>query len=171
VKLEETDPSIYFWSALSLVLALMLQILPLSVAMAHWRPQFVFLVAIYWLFRVPSFHGIAFAWMCGLMLDLVMGELIGRHAMSFALCAYLLRLLQQRFQYMTIFHQLFLVFPLVLLHQLLVHSTTLMLRPTWQGELVVAPAVSSLLIWPLLAWVLAKFGTSEAYEDEEISSS
>lgn len=169
--MEENDPFIYFWSVLSLVLVLLLQIVPLSPFLAHWRPQFVLLVAFYWLFRAPALHGIVFAWLCGLAQDVVLGELIGRHALAFALCAYLLQLMQQRFQYLRIFHQLVLVLPLVLLHQLLSHSITLLLRSDWQGELVVAPAFSSLLVWPLLSWLLHWFGKSTPYEDEEISSS
>lgn len=169
--MEESDPFIYFWSALSLVLALMLQIVPLSALLAYWRPQFVLLLACYWLFRAPALHGVVFAWLCGLAQDVVLGELIGRYALSFALCTYLLQLLQQRFQFMWVFHQLILILPLVLLNQLLSHSITLFLRSGWQGELLVAPVFSSLLVWPLLAWLLNRMGSSEGYEDEEISSS
>ena len=169
--MEENDPFIYVWSTLSLVLVLMLQVLPLSVGMAHWRPQFALLIVFYWLFRAPALHGIAFAWLCGLALDIVIGELIGRYALAFALCAYLLDLLQQRFHFMRSIHQLLLVFPLVLLHQLLAHSTTLLLRPDWQAELVLAPAISSALVWPLLSWLLGWLGTSGSFDDEEISSS
>lgn len=168
--LEENESFIYPWSALSLVLALMLQILPLSDVLSHWRPQFVLLIVFYWLFRYPALHGIIFAWFSGLALDLVLGELIGRYALTFALCAYLLQLLQQRFQYQWVFHQLILVLPLVFLHQLLAHSITLLLRHGWQGELVVAPVLSSLLAWPVLSWLLSRMGRSVPFEDEEISS-
>lgn len=169
---EENDPFIYVWSVFSLLLALMLQMLPLPLAMAEWRPQFVLLVTFFWVFRGPQLHGVTFAWCCGLALDVMQGELLGRHALSFALCTYLLQLLQQRFPYMWVVHQLVLVAPLVLLHQLLAHSVTLLLHPDWRGELVLAPAVSSLLVWPLLVRFLSWLGDSaDDYEEEEISSS
>jgi len=30
----------------------------------------------------------------------------------------------------------------------------LLLRVNWQGDLVLAPAISSALVWPLLVWLL-----------------
>ncbi len=152
--MPEIRPLSYLWTIVALMLGVLLQIFPLSSTLAHWRPQFVLLVVFYWLFRDPFKHGIAFAWLAGLLLDIFIGELFGRHAVVFALCAYLLQLLQQRLHYFRVLHQAALVLLLVLMSQLLLHSITLLLRVNWQGDLVLAPAISSALVWPLLVWLL-----------------
>ena len=115
----QDSPSIYVWSALTVLVAILLQMLPLSAAAAHWRPQFVLLTVCYWLFRRPLLHGIGFAWLCGLALDFVIGDLIGRHALVFAVCACILLLLQQRMRHFRLVHQAILVLLLVLLGWLL----------------------------------------------------
>ncbi|MBQ0711616.1 MAG: rod shape-determining protein MreD [Porticoccus sp.] len=152
--MPESNQTTYLWSVVTLLLALLLQILPLSEPLVYWRPQFVLLLVFYWLFRSPFKHGIAFAWLAGLSLDIFIGELFGRHAVVFALSAYLLQLLQQRLHHFRVIHQAVLVLVLVLTSQLLLHSITLLLRANWQGDLVVMPAVTSAVIWPLLVWLL-----------------
>lgn len=151
--MPQSSQMIYLWSGASVVLGLMLQLLPISATMAHWRPQFVLLVVFYWLFRSPFLHGITFAWLAGLLLDVFVGELLGRHAMVFALCAYLLQLLQQRLHHFGVFHQAMLVLLMALMSQLLLHSITLIFRSDWDSNLLIAPAITSALIWPLLVWL------------------
>jgi rod shape-determining protein MreD len=151
--MPENNQLVYFWSGIALILGLLLQIVPLSATSAHWRPQFLLLVVVYWLFRNPFQHGIIFAWLAGLLLDGFIGELLGRYALVFALCAYLLHLLQQRFHLFGVLHQTVVVFVIVLLSQLLLHSITLIFRAGWNGDLLLAPAISSAVIWPLLTWL------------------
>jgi rod shape-determining protein MreD len=151
--MPQSSQMVYLWSGVSVVLGLMLQILPISATMAHWRPQFVLLVVFYWLFRSPFLHGITFAWLAGLLLDIFVGELFGRHAMVFALCAYLLQLLQQRLHHFGVFHQAMLVLLMAMMSQLLLHSITLIFRSGWEGNLLIAPAITSAFIWPLLVWL------------------
>ena len=153
--MPESNQLTYLWGLITLLFGVFLQIVPLSEPLIYWRPQFVILVVFFWLFRNPFQFGIGFAWLAGLLLDIVIGELFGRHAIVFGLCAYLLQLLQQRLQHFWLFHQVVLVMLLVLLNQVLLHSITLMLRGGWQGELLVAPALTSALIWPFLVWLLS----------------
>jgi rod shape-determining protein MreD len=136
------------------MVGLMLQIVPMPATMAHWRPQFLLLIVFYWLFRSPFQHGVTFAWLVGLLLDGFIGELFGRYAIVFALCAYLLRLLQQRLHHFGVFHQALFVLFMVLLSQLLLHSMTLLFRAGWNGNLLIAPAITSALVWPLLVWLI-----------------
>jgi rod shape-determining protein MreD len=130
--------------------------------LVYWRPQFVLLLVFYWLFRSPFKHGIAFAWLAGLLLDIFIGELFGRHAIVFALGAYLLQFLQQRLHHFRVVHQAVLVLVLVLMSQSLLHSITLLLRTNWQGDLVVITAITSAVIWPLLVWLLNRLVTPQS---------
>lgn len=151
--MPESSLLTYLWSTGSIVIGLLLQLIPLSSMMALWRPQFVLLIVFYWLFRSPFLHGITFAWLSGLLLDIFVGELLGRHAIVFALCAYLIRLIQQRLHHFGVLHQAMLVLFMVLVSQLLLHSLTLIFRIGWEGSLSVAPAITSAIIWPFLVFL------------------
>lgn len=148
--MPESSLLTYLWSIGSIVIGLLLQLVPLSSTIAHWRPQFVLLIVFYWLFRSPFLHGVTFAWLSGLLLDIFVGELLGRHAIVFALCAYSIRLIQQRLHHFGVIHQAMLVLFMVLVSQLLLHSITLIFRIGWEGSLSIAPAMTSAIIWPLL---------------------
>lgn len=164
----QDSPSIYVWSALTVLIAILLQMLPLSADATHWRPQFVLLTVCYWLFRRPLLHGVGFAWLSGLALDLVVGDLIGRHALAFAVCGCVLLLLQQRMRHFRLGHQAILVLLLVALSQCLIYALTLILRADWHGALLLAPALSSMLFWPVLVVVLASLYWTR-WGEEEIS--
>lgn len=166
--MEQGSPSVYIWSVLTVLIAILLQMLPLSADAAQWRPQFVLLTVCYWLFRRSLLHGIGFAWLCGLALDLVVGDLIGRHAMVFAVCACILLLLQQRMRHFRLGHQAVLVLLLVALSQCLVYVLTSMLRADWLGGVRLAPALSSMLFWPVLAILLGRLHWTR-WGEEEIS--
>lgn len=151
--MPESSLLTYLWSTGSVVIGLLLQLVPLSSTAVLWRPQFVLLIVFYWLFRSPFLHGVMFAWLTGLLLDIFIGELLGRHAIVFALCAYLIRLVQQRLHHFGVFHQAMLVLFMVLVSQLLLHSITLIFRAGWEGSLSIAPAITSAIIWPLLVFL------------------
>ena len=114
----------------------------------------ILLIVFYWMFRNPFMHGITFAWLSGLLLDIFVGELFGRHAIVFALCAYLIRLIQQRLHHFGVLHQAMLVLFMVLVSQLLLHSITLIFRVGWDGSLSVAPAITSAILWPFMVLVI-----------------
>lgn len=150
--MQESSLLTYLWSGGSVVIGLLLQLIPLSSTAVLWRPQFVLLIIFYWLLRSPFLHGVMFAWFSGLLLDIFVGELLGRHAIVFALCAYLIRLVQQRLHHFGVLHQAMLVLFMVLVSQLLLHSITLIFRVGWEGSLSIAPAITSAIIWPLLVF-------------------
>jgi len=150
--MPESSLLTYLWSTGTVVIGLLLQLVTLSSTAVLWRPQFVLLIVFYWLFRSPFLHGAMFAWLTGLLLDIFIGELLGRHAIVFALCAYLIRLVQHRLHHFGVFHQAMLVLFMVLVSQLLLHSITLIFRAGWEGSLSIAPAITSAIIWPLLVF-------------------
>lgn len=148
--MPSSKPLTYLWSGAAVAVGILLQLIPLSSTMSFWRPQFVLLIVFYCLFRSPLKHGVIFAWLSGLLLDIFVGELLGRHAIVFAVCAYVIRLLQKRLQHFGVIHQAVLVLLMVLVAQLLLYSITLVFRIGWEGSLSLAPAITSAIIWPLL---------------------
>ncbi|MCL5668799.1 MAG: rod shape-determining protein MreD [Gammaproteobacteria bacterium] len=73
----------------SLTAALLLALLPLPGALAAARPAWMAMTLIYWCLALPGRIGVGGAWLVGLILDATQGTLLGQHALSFALIAYI----------------------------------------------------------------------------------
>lgn len=155
VTAGESQPSIPAL-VLSIVLASLLQVYPLTGALAYWRPDFLFLVMFYWLRHHPFHLGLGFAWLVGLIGDIAYGDVLGRSALAFCLTAYLLHLLQQRILHYRAFHEIWLLVPLVMISQTIVLTINVILGRGVVWNTILLTALSSALVWPLLKIVLAK---------------
>jgi len=67
---------------LTLALALILQLIELPYVLAVLRPLFVPLVLVYWVMVVPQPTGLLTAWITGLLLDVLLGSVLGQHALG-----------------------------------------------------------------------------------------
>jgi rod shape-determining protein MreD len=74
--------------ALTLVAALMLNLLPWSGAWLWIKPDFVALVVLYWCIEQPRKVGFISAWVMGLFMDVADGTLFGQHALAYSILAY-----------------------------------------------------------------------------------
>jgi rod shape-determining protein MreD len=74
--------------ALTLLSALMLNLLPWSGAGLWIKPDFVALVVLYWCIEHPRKVGFVSAWMMGLFMDIADGTLLGQHALAYSILAF-----------------------------------------------------------------------------------
>ena len=84
--------------ALSLGVALMLNLLPWSGAWLWIKPDFVALVVLYWCIEQPRKVGFISAWVLGLFMDVADGTLLGQHALAYSILAYAGLVLHRRVQ-------------------------------------------------------------------------
>jgi rod shape-determining protein MreD len=103
------------------VLAVLLAIYPLPAWLAPARPDFMALLAIYWVVRAPDRFGMGSAWLAGLLLDAVAGGLLGPRALELAVVAYFALILRPRMLYYPLPQQMGLVCAMVLTGQILCH--------------------------------------------------
>ena len=141
---------------ISLFFGLLLQIFPINNPTAFWRPQFLLMITVYWVFKNPSQYGVGFAWLIGIILDIFAGEMYGRYAIGFSFCAYILMILSKRIQHFNLLYQALLIFFVVLLNQLLTVSVSLLYRPSWDLIALIAPGITSAFAWPILLLFLNK---------------
>jgi len=74
---------------LILIVAAGLTSLPLPEWMTPFRPPWAALVMIYWVMMWPRTFGIGNAWILGLILDILQGELLGQNALALTVISYL----------------------------------------------------------------------------------
>jgi rod shape-determining protein MreD len=73
---------------LTLIAALLANLLPWS-GVALWiKPDFVALVVLYWCIEQPRKVGFTAAWVLGLVMDVADGTLFGQHALAYSILAY-----------------------------------------------------------------------------------
>ncbi len=74
--------------ALTLIAALLANLLPWSGVWLWIKPDFVALVLLYWCIEQPRRVGFVAAWLFGLFMDVADGTLFGQHALSYSILAY-----------------------------------------------------------------------------------
>lgn len=142
---------------LSSVLALLLSVVPFPAWMQWWRPEWLALVLIQWCLLMPERVGIVYAWIAGLMLDIVEGAPLGQNAIALSVMVYLVLILYQRLRMFTPWQQMGMVFVLVGLQQLLSHWVQTLTGSPTSNLLFLLPAMSSALCWPLLTALTGRF--------------
>ena len=136
------------------LVALVLTIMPLPLWAQDYRPQWVALMLIYWCLALPERIGVATAWGLGIMQDVVSGALLGQHALSLSVLAFLTVRLHQRIRIFPWWQQALSVLVLLLLERLLslwVIGTAG--QPTPSPRYWIACLVG-MLLWPWLYIVL-----------------
>ncbi|RRJ83708.1 rod shape-determining protein MreD [Aestuariirhabdus litorea] len=139
---------------LSFVAALLLAVIPLPGWGVLVRPEWVALVAIYWVLALPERIGVGWAWSAGLMLDVIQGTLLGQNALGMVVVAYIMMRLHRRMRMFPLPQQSLIVFVAIGLYQMValwVRSVTGAVAPDLSFLL---PAISSAVIWPWLFLIL-----------------
>ncbi len=134
------------------VVAMVLAIVPLSdavpVELGYLRPQWVVLVLIYWVIALPQRVGIGVAWVVGLIVDVLLGSLLGQHAIAFIIVAYIASSLYQRLRMFSLWQQSMIVFAIIGLNQLIdFWIESIVGFGDWNVWYLLASVVSALL-WP-----------------------
>lgn len=151
------DSRLPLWTlGFSLLFALLLYFYPLRGDIGQWRPQLVLLVVIYWLFALPHQLGVGFAWLAGIVLDILTAGTLGQHALAMACCAYLLCLAGQRLHHFSVWHQMVVMFILSVLYQLVIIFVNLLAGNGADALFMFYPVVTTTLLWPLVAGLLSR---------------
>src|SRR3990167_5801693 len=78
----------YFFILLSIVVGIVLTLMPLPQWAIFLRPQWMLMVVLFWILMLPFQVGVVFAWMVGLLADLMIGTPLCQHAIAFLIVAY-----------------------------------------------------------------------------------
>jgi len=98
--------------------------------------------------------GVGIAWMLGLVMDLLLGTVLGLHAVAYAIVAYLLVKFHPRFRNLPLWQQMLFVFILCALNLTMQYVLMSLLGHAPNTVAYWLPVVTSLLIWPWLWFLL-----------------
>jgi rod shape-determining protein MreD len=143
----------------TVLLALILQVLPLPDWLAVVRPSFVALVVVYWGIYAPHAGGIFAPWVTGLALDVFKGAVLGQNALAIALLAYISMSLHQRLRNQTLVQQSLFVFAMLTLNEFV-----LLAIEGWSGNAITTPwrwiqPMIGAMLWPFVALLVGRTHT------------
>jgi len=146
---------------LSFFVAYLLAIVPFPEWAMNYRPQWVAMVLIYWAMALPYRIGIGFAWVAGLLMDILEGSLLGLNALALAIIAYITLSLHQRLRMFSSLQQSGIVLALVGLHLMMTHWMKIAAEQAVNSNLLfLLGALSSAFIWPWMFLVLRQMRRS-----------
>ena len=138
----------------SLIVAWVLSVIPLPETMQTWRPDWPLLVLIYWSLALPHRVSIGTAWLAGIVQDVLVGTLIGQHALSYAIVVYLTVRLHQRLRLFPRWQQMLSLLLLLTLGQLILLWVNGIIGRPIHSWLYWMPSVLGALLWPVIYLLL-----------------
>jgi rod shape-determining protein MreD len=140
----------------TVLLALVLQVVPLPDWLSAVRPSFIGLVVIYWSIFAPHAGGIFAPWLAGLALDVFKGDVLAQNALAMALVAYIAMSLHQRLRNQTLVQQSLFVFAVLTLNEFVVWGiegwTNHAVSSAWRW---IQPMIGAML-WPFVAMLAGR---------------
>jgi rod shape-determining protein MreD len=139
---------------LTLVLALLGNLLPWAGWVAWFAPDFVALIVLYWCIHEPRKIGFLAAWSLGLLMDIADGSLFGQHALAYVILAYAGMTLHRRVQRFSMGPQILHVIPLLLFTDLVVLLVRALAGADFPGFTYFLGSLVGAALWPALTCLL-----------------
>ncbi len=140
----------WFVIPMSFILAFMLTLLPMP-GWAIWlRPAWVLMVMIFWSMSSPERVNVGTAWIVGIILDVLLGSLLGEHAFALTIITYIVVRMHTRLRMSPLIQQGLSIFFLVLLYQFILFCIQGFIGSLPNNWLYWSSSLTSMLLWP---WV------------------
>jgi rod shape-determining protein MreD len=140
----------------SLLLALILSIMPMPLSFDSFRPDWVLVVLFYWCLALPSKVNVITAWVMGLLLDVLLGSVLGVHAAAMALATYIIVINYQKIRNFSVWQQALIIGFVSALYHLLVFWLQYFLTDAVFLSTYLYPVFIDILLWPWAFLLLRK---------------
>lgn len=138
----------------SIVIALLLGLLPLPPALQPLRPYWLALILAYWVIEAPESAGLGFAFIVGLIADLMFGGLLGEQALRLVIMTFILQRFRTRLRFFPLAQQALAIGVLLLNDRVVAGAVHLTLgEPALPWSYWWAPLLG-MLLWPPLFLLL-----------------
>jgi len=152
---KSRDPFIAI--VLSIVIASILTIYPVSYGLAAWRPCVMFAVMLFWMLCQPTWCGVWFAFAMGIFTDLLIDAPLGLNALVFVLISFVIRFYTQDRSIMAFWNLWFVSGLSILVYKILLAICYYFIDPQMQWSRYWQGFVSSVMMWPILFYSLHKW--------------
>jgi len=141
---------------LSLLLALLANIMPMPLDIDAYRPDWVLMVLLYWCIALPTRVNVISAWFMGLLLDILLGSILGVHAAAMAVSVFIAAVNFQKIRNFSLWQQALIVGVLASLYHLVVFWLQRVLLDVVFLPSYLAPVLTTTVLWPWVFLLLRK---------------
>ena len=146
---------------LTYLVALVLMVMPMPAAFDTFRPDWVTLVLLYWVLAIPHRVNMGTALILGVLSDILLGSVLGVHALGMVVVTYFVARHFQRFRTFSLPQQAILVAFLILLKRMIVFQANVFIHDAEFTASYFWPAFTSAVFWlwlfPLLRKIRRQF--------------
>jgi rod shape-determining protein MreD len=140
-----------------MLLALVAELLPLPAAIQPLRPAWTTMAVIYWSLMWPGRFGVFSAFLVGLLIDVGHGSLLGQHALSLSLVAWLVLRVHLQLRVFPLWQLTLAVFALMFLEAFVLLWIDGATGRAEFGPGRWGPVLAAGLMWPLLMAAMDRF--------------
>ena len=126
-----------------------------STANVLWLPDPLALTLIYWTIHHPRHVGMTIAFICGLLMDVQNGSVLGQQALAYVILSYSAYSLHRRLPWFGLAGQALHILPLLLVSQLVVLMIRLWFDGLWPGFPWFLQSFTGALLWPAASLILS----------------
>lgn len=141
---------------ISIIIALVLQIVPLPSQVDLYRPDWVLVVLAYWSMALPHRVNVGIAFICGIAVDVLMGTTLGIHSFGLSISVYVLAANYQRLRNYSVWQQAIVIGLLSALYHLLTFWVQHLLTDIYFQLGYLWPVLTTMVIWPWVFWLLRR---------------
>ena len=145
----------------SILIGMVLSVVQVPVSLppelGYVRPDWVAMVLVYWVIAVPNRIRLFTAWVVGMIMDVLLGGLMGQYALSYVIITYIAANLYQRLRMFSVWQQAGIIFAILgLSHIVGFWAESIAGLSEWSFWYLL-PAVTGAFLWPWIFLLLRYF--------------
>ena len=145
----------------SILIGMVLSVVQVPVSLppelGYVRPDWVAMVLVYWVIAVPNRIGLFTAWVVGMIMDVLLGGMMGQHALSYVIITYIAANLYQRLRMFSVWQQAGIIFAILgLSHIVGFWAESIAGLSEWSFWYLL-PAATGAFLWPWIFLLLRYF--------------
>ena len=136
----------------TIILGLFISLITLP--LGYYAPEWMILIVIYWAIALPSNNKLFLAFLTGIIVDIVYGQVLGISSLFYVLMVYIILRLYNSLRYMTIVQQAVVLFIFIFLKQHLLVWAYFIIDRNIDYQALIVGSIITASIWPLIYYSL-----------------
>ena len=137
---------------ITIILGLFISLITLP--LGYYAPEWMLLIVIYWAIALPSNNKLFLAFLTGIIVDIVYGQVLGISSLFYVLLVYIILRLYNSLRYMTIAQQAVVLFIFIFLKQHLLVWAYYIIDRNIDYQAFLIGSIVTASIWPLIYYAL-----------------
>ncbi len=126
----------------------------ITLPLGYYAPEWMLLIVTYWALAVPSNNKLFLAFLTGIIVDIVFGQVLGISSLFYVMLIYFILRLYNSLRYMTVAQQAVVLLILFLIKQHLFIWAYYIMDKSFDYQALLIGVISTSIFWPLAFYSL-----------------